>query len=141
MMIYSRQIKLKVIIYWALVNYIILGVALVSKESMCNTGDLGLIPGRERSPGGGHGNALQYFCLENPHGQRSLGDYSPWDWKESDMTEQLIRYHFQFSFLELNFLEAILQRRKGNIRRGGKNNVKNIAGYTENERTISLKRN
>ena len=30
------------------------------------TGDLGSIPGSGRSPGGGHGNPLQYFCLENP---------------------------------------------------------------------------
>ena len=40
------------------------------KESTCNAGDLGLIPGMGRSPGGGHGNPLQYSCLENPHGQR-----------------------------------------------------------------------
>ena len=50
------------------------------KESSCNVGDLGLIPGLRRSPGGGHGNPLQYSCLENPHGQKS---------KESDMTELL----------------------------------------------------
>ena len=42
------------------------------KESACNDGDLGLIPGLGRSLGGGHGNLLQYSCLENPHGQRSL---------------------------------------------------------------------
>ena len=30
------------------------------------TGDLGSIPGSGRSPGGGHGNPLQYICLENP---------------------------------------------------------------------------
>ena len=36
------------------------------KESACNAGDLGLIPGLGRSPGGGHGNPLQYSCLENP---------------------------------------------------------------------------
>ena len=42
------------------------------KESTCNVGDLGSIPGLGRSPGGGHGNPLQYSCLENPHGQRSL---------------------------------------------------------------------
>ena len=36
-------------------------------------GDLGFIPGWEDSPGGGHGNPLQYSCLENPHGQRSPG--------------------------------------------------------------------
>ena len=43
-----------------------------SKESACNVGDLGSIPGVGRSPGGGHDNPLQYACLENPHGQRSL---------------------------------------------------------------------
>ena len=31
-----------------------------------------------RSPGGGHGNPLQYSCLENPPGKRSQADYSPW---------------------------------------------------------------
>ena len=35
------------------------------KESACSMRDLGSIPGLERSPGGGHGNPLQYFCLEN----------------------------------------------------------------------------
>ena len=59
------------------------------KESTCNVGDLGSIPELGRSPGGGHGNPLQYFCLENPHGQRSLEGYSPWGCKESDMTERL----------------------------------------------------
>ena len=44
----------------------------VNKESACNVGDLGLIPGLGRSPVGGHGNPLQYFHMENPHGQRSL---------------------------------------------------------------------
>ena len=38
------------------------------KESACNAGDLSSIPGLGRSPGGGHGNLLQYSCLENPHG-------------------------------------------------------------------------
>ena len=37
-----------------------------SEESICNVGDLGSIPGLGRSPGGGHGNLLQYSCLENP---------------------------------------------------------------------------
>ena len=57
------------------------------KESACNVGDLGSIPGLERSPGEGHGNPLQYSCLENPHAQRSLEGYSPQGHKESDMTE------------------------------------------------------
>ena len=36
------------------------------KESTCKMGDLGSIPRSGRSPGGGHGNPLQYSCLENP---------------------------------------------------------------------------
>ena len=36
------------------------------KESSCNVGDLGLIPGWGKSPGEGHGNPLQYSCLDNP---------------------------------------------------------------------------
>ena len=36
------------------------------KESICNVGYLGLIPGSGRSPGGGHGSPLHYSCLENP---------------------------------------------------------------------------
>ena len=60
-----------------------------SKESTCNEGDLGSIPGLGRSPGGGHDNSLQYSCLENPHGQRNLAGYSPWGRKELDTTERL----------------------------------------------------
>ena len=129
------------------------------KNSPANAGDLrdsGSIPGSGRSPGGGHGNPLQYSCLENPkdtsllnshlvapgfpggpsgkepacqcrrhkrckfdpcigkipwrrawqptpiflpeesHGQKSLSSYSPWDCKESDMTEAT--YH---AFMQL----------------------------------------
>ena len=36
------------------------------KESTCKAGDLGSIPGLEKSPGGGNGNPLQYSCPENP---------------------------------------------------------------------------
>ena len=36
------------------------------KESSCNAGDLGSIPGLRKSPGEGNGNPLQYSCLENP---------------------------------------------------------------------------
>ena len=48
------------------------------KEPNCNEGDLGSIPGLRRSPGEGHGNPLQYSCLDNPQGQRGLVGYSPW---------------------------------------------------------------
>ena len=59
------------------------------KESACNAGDVDLIPKLERCPGGGHGNPLQYSCLENSYGQRSLAGYSPWGQEESDTTERL----------------------------------------------------
>ena len=36
-----------------------------------DTGDVGLIPGSERSPGGGNGNPVQYSCLENPMDRRA----------------------------------------------------------------------
>ena len=36
------------------------------KESACNAGDPGSVPGPGRSPGEGHGNPLQYSCLKNP---------------------------------------------------------------------------
>ena len=60
------------------------------KESAYNAGDLGLIPGMGRSPGGGHGNPVQYSCLENPHGQKSLVGYSPRGRKELEMTKRQI---------------------------------------------------
>ena len=41
-------------------------VAQMVKESACNAGDLGLIPGSRRSPGKGNGYPLQFSCLENP---------------------------------------------------------------------------
>ena len=40
-------------------------------------------------PRRGHGNPLQYSCLENPRGQRSLAGYGPWGGRKSDMPEQL----------------------------------------------------
>ena len=48
-----------------------------------------MISGLGRCPGGGHGNPLQYFCLENPHWPRSQAGYSPWGCKELDISERL----------------------------------------------------
>ena len=63
-----------------------------------SVGDLGLIPQLGRSSGGGHGNPLQHSCLENPHEQRGLADYSPWGRKEWDPTEWLSTHaHWQLS--------------------------------------------
>ena len=62
------------------------------KESACNVEDLGLIPGLGISPGGEHGNQLQYSCLENAHSRRAW-----WDTvrgvKESDTAERLRPAH------------------------------------------------
>ena len=66
------------------------------KESAHNARDSNSIPGLGRSPGGGHGNSLQYSGLENPHGQRRLVGYSPWV-TESDMTEHLSTQMFSFT--------------------------------------------
>ena len=63
------------------------------KESAYNVGDLASIPGLGRSQGGGHGNHLQYSCLENCHGQKSLLGCSPWGHKELDTTEPLSSVH------------------------------------------------
>ena len=60
-----------------------------SKESDCNSGDVGSIPGFGKSPGEGNGQPTPAFMPGEFHGQRSLGGYSPRGHKESDTTEQL----------------------------------------------------
>ena len=72
---------------------------LAGKECPCNVGDLDSIPGFGRSPGGGHGNPLQYSCLENPHGQRSLEGCSPWGREELDTTEQLSKHIYIYTYM------------------------------------------
>ena len=65
-----------------LTGHIILGGS-TGRESACNVGDLGLIPGLRRSPGEGNSYPLQYSGLENSM------DYSPWGRQESDTNEGL----------------------------------------------------
>ena len=63
---------------------------LAGKESTCNTGDLGSIPGLGRSPGEGNGYLpTLVFWPGEFHGWRTLAGYSPWGLKESDRTELL----------------------------------------------------
>ena len=59
---------------------------LSCKESACNAGHAGSIPGPGRFPGEGNGNPLQYSCLESP---MDGGAWCPWGRKELDMTERL----------------------------------------------------
>ena len=49
----------------------------VVKNLPANERDVASVPGLGRSPGEGYGNPLQYSCLDNLHGQRSLAGYSP----------------------------------------------------------------
>ena len=80
-------------------------MTLVVKNPPANAGDIrdmGLIPRSGRSPGGGHGNPLQYSLPgEPPRTEEPGGLYSPWGRKESDMTEQLSTSHAYCFFLLL----------------------------------------
>ena len=65
------------------------------KEAACDAEDAGkegLIPGSGRSPGGGNGNLLQYFCLENPMDRGAWRATVNGGAKESDTTERLSRH-------------------------------------------------
>ena len=70
---------------WKIVYFSSL-VAQLVKQSACNAGDWGSIPGLGRCPGKGNGNPLLYSFLEKSHGQRGLVGYSPWGYKELHMT-------------------------------------------------------
>ena len=59
------------------------------KESICNTGDGGLIPGLGKSSGEREWQPTPVFLPGESHRQRSLEGYSLWGCKDSDMTEQL----------------------------------------------------
>ena len=76
------------------------------KNPPANAGDMGLIAGSGRSPGGGHGNPLQYSCLENPMVRGAWGD--PRGCKESDATEAT-RYakHCSFTAYQLAVLNFL----------------------------------
>ena len=59
------------------------------KASACNARDLGSIPGSGRFPWRRKWQSTPVFLPGELHGQRILADYSPWDCRESDSTEQL----------------------------------------------------
>ena len=60
-------------------------VAQMVKNLPANAGDIGLIPGSERSSGEGNGNLLQYSCLENPM-DREPGGLKSIGWQKQDVT-------------------------------------------------------
>ena len=72
---------------------------------------VGLIPELGRSPGGGHGNPLQYSCLEDPMDRGAWqAAYSPWRHKELDTTEQLstlsLKYYGTEYLLALKYYQT-----------------------------------
>ena len=74
-------------------------MALAVKNLPSNAGnirDTGLIPGLGRSPGGGHGNLLQYSCLENPMDRGAWRATVP-GVTESDTTEATSQAHMDAS--------------------------------------------
>ena len=74
----------------------------MGKESACNvadTGDVDSILQVGRSPGGAHGNPIQYFLSGNPHGERHQACHSPWDHRvRHDLaTEQKQDYRLRYN--------------------------------------------
>ena len=97
--------------YCVSMSYSMLGTgASLVEKSTCNVGDLGLVPGLGRSPGGGHDNPLQYSCLEESPWWGILGGY-----RELDMTERLSTTHsvgdiFTLTYYSLFLLNSDLTR-------------------------------
>ena len=74
------------------------------KESVCNVGDLGSIPGLGITPGGGHGKLLQYFCLENSMGREAWqATCSPWG--HNVRQDWMIFYSLHFIFLNIYLIK------------------------------------
>ena len=71
-MLYTGLHLIKVLKF-LLMTLLLLPESSHRKESACNAGDLGSIPGVERSPGARNGTLLQYSCLENPMDGRAMG--------------------------------------------------------------------
>ena len=87
----------------------VISLGCSDKESACHAGDPSLIPGLGRSPGIGLGNPLQYFCLENLHGQRNLAGCSSWvaqsQTRLSNQAQHTVSLNIS-SLLNFKFLEG-----------------------------------
>ena len=78
------------------------------KASSCSARDLGSIPGLGRSPGEGHGNPLQYSCLENSMDEGGWWAlYSPWGHKELDTTDERLVSSILFLVMPLGVREML----------------------------------
>lgn len=80
-----------------------------SKESACDgriTGDEGLIPGLERSPGWGNDNSLQYSCLKNPM-DRGAWWATVQNVAESDMIKDACTLKFRCKYYQIKFSQII----------------------------------
>ena len=86
-----------------------------NKESTCSAGDLDLIPGLGRSPGGGHGNPLQDSCLENSMDREAwwatvhgvTKNWNNWETKYSTVNinfTEMYRMHLIFNVLKLEYV-------------------------------------
>ena len=94
-----KNLILLIYLMWILA-VIRLPLWLSYKESPCNAGDLGSIPGLGRSPGTGKGYPLQYSSLD------SSRDCIPWGCKELDMTLWMT---FTSSVIKLTLINYILK--------------------------------
>ena len=83
-------------IYLLSTSYIYFPAGSEGKESACNSGDPGSIPGLGRSSGEGNGNPFQYSCLENPMDGGAWRATVPWGRNESDTIDRL-HFHFHFT--------------------------------------------
>ena len=83
------------------------------KESACNVGDVGSIPGSGRSPGGGNGNPLQYSCLRNPMEEEPGGLQSMGSQKSQTRLGNSLFFHAAgkelYPFTSVWFLEYLLR--------------------------------
>ena len=88
---YILWLNIEYYFLWDLKTYLLITLGFPGgsdgKESACDAGAEGSLPGLGRSPGEGNGFPLQYSCLKDKNGRRSLVGYSPWGGKELDTTD------------------------------------------------------
>ena len=84
------------------------------KESACNAGDPGLIPGPGKSPIEGNGHPLQDSCLDNPMDRGAWWVTAQWCYKEQDITQQL-KQQQQYSIVYMYHISFIYSSVEGQL--------------------------